>query len=457
MSDPKPITQAADDVMTAMPWHIQDGLRYGLLGLPLAFCALPLYVLMPNLYAQQWGVSLAALGFLLMGVRLFDALIDPWLGRLCDGLYAQSASALFRISTLACVALSIGFTALFSPMTHDANALLWWAGAALVLTYTAYSFLSLAYHAWGAMLGGDANFRSRVVAWRESFGLVGVLLATVTPTLAGITAMQVLFVVTLWLGYAAWRMSTRPNGLLAVTAQATPTSSTTPVRTSQDMRLPWKYADFRRLLAVYLLNGIASAIPATLVLFFLQDRLEASVAMQSAALGVYFLFAALSMPLWLKAVAHWGLVRVWLFGMLLSIAVFAGAGALGAGDIAWFLLVCALSGAALGSDLTVPTAMLAGQIQTHEPKQQTAGIYFGWWNFAGKLNLALAAGLALPLLGLLGYVPGARDAQASLLLTLAYCLLPCVLKAAAATLLYFSFIKAKPFTTLLPAQAEAHH
>ena len=456
MSDPKPITQAADDAMTAMPWHIQDGLRYGLLGLPLAFCALPLYVLMPNLYAQQWGVSLAALGFLLMGVRLFDALIDPWLGRLCDGLYAQSASALFRISTLACVALSIGFTALFSPMTHDANALLWWAGAALVLTYTAYSFLSLAYHAWGAMLGGDANFRSRVVAWRESFGLVGVLLATVTPTLAGITAMQVLFVLTLWLGYAAWRMSTRPNGLLAVTARASHTS-TAPTRTSQDMRLPWKYADFRRLLAVYLLNGIASAIPATLVLFFLQDRLEASVAMQSAALGVYFLFAALSMPLWLKAVARWGLVRVWLFGMLLSIAVFAGAGVLGAGDIAWFLLVCALSGAALGSDLTVPTAMLAGQIQARGPNQQTAGIYFGWWNFAGKLNLALAAGLALPLLGLLGYVPGARDAQASLLLTLAYCLLPCVLKAAAATLLYFSFIKAKPFTTLLPAQAEAPH
>jgi Na+/melibiose symporter-like transporter len=456
MSDPKPITQAADDVMTAMPWHIQDGLRYGLLGLPLAFCALPLYVLMPNLYAQQWGVSLAALGFLLMVVRLFDALIDPWLGRLCDGLYAQSASALFRISTLACVALSIGFTALFSPMTHDANALLWWAGAALVLTYTAYSFLSLAYHAWGAMLGGDANFRSRVVAWRESFGLVGVLLATVTPTLAGITAMQVLFVVTLWLGYAAWRMSTRPNGLLAVTARASHTA-TAPTRTSQDMRLPWKYADFRRLLAVYLLNGIASAIPATLVLFFLQDRLEASVTMQSAALGVYFLFAALSMPLWLKAVARWGLVRVWLFGMLLSIAVFAGAGVLGAGDIAWFLLVCALSGAALGSDLTVPTAMLAGQIQARGPNQQTAGIYFGWWNFAGKLNLALAAGLALPLLGLLGYVPGARDAQASLLLTLAYCLLPCLLKAAAAILLYFSFIKAKPLTTLLPAQAEAHH
>jgi len=43
---------------TPQAWSVSDGLRYGLLGLPLAFCALPLYVLMPNLYARHWGVSL---------------------------------------------------------------------------------------------------------------------------------------------------------------------------------------------------------------------------------------------------------------------------------------------------------------------------------------------------------------------------------------------------------------
>ncbi|HRA62247.1 MAG TPA: MFS transporter, partial [Burkholderiaceae bacterium] len=57
-------------------------------------------------------------------------------------------------------------------------------------------------------------------------------------------------------------------------------------------------------------------------------------------------------------------------------------------------------------------------------------------NFATKLNLALAAGLALPLLAMFGYSPGARDASALGALTLAYCLLPCLLKLAAATLLY---------------------
>ena len=38
------------------------GFGYGLLGLPLAFVALPLYVHLPNLYASRYGLSLAALG-----------------------------------------------------------------------------------------------------------------------------------------------------------------------------------------------------------------------------------------------------------------------------------------------------------------------------------------------------------------------------------------------------------
>jgi len=78
-----------------------DGWRYGLLGLPLAFCALPLYVLMPNLYAREWGVSLAALGAVLLGARLFDAALDPWLGRVCDRLFARSISAVLAFGAAA--------------------------------------------------------------------------------------------------------------------------------------------------------------------------------------------------------------------------------------------------------------------------------------------------------------------------------------------------------------------
>jgi Na+/melibiose symporter-like transporter len=76
--------------------------------------------------------------------------------------------------------------------------------------------------------------------------------------------------------------------------------------------------------------------------------------------------------------------------------------------------------------------MLADAIRARgdEPR---AGAYFGLWNFATKLNLALAAGLALPLLAAAGYVPGESAALAPLYF--AYCLLPCALRLAAAAIL----------------------
>jgi glycoside/pentoside/hexuronide:cation symporter, GPH family len=417
----------------------QDGWRYGLLGLPLAFCALPLYVLMPNLYARQWGVSLAALGAVLLAARLLDAVLDPWLGRVCDRLFARSISAVLAFGAVAAVLLGLGFSAIFLPPVRAPDALLAWAGGWLVLTYLAYSALAVAHQSWGAMLGGDALQRSRVVAWREGLGLLGVVLASVVGNLLGVAVMLVLLWLALGSGWWAWSNAPRPVRPASKEVAAAPVS----------LWHPWQQPAFRRLLAVFMLNGIASAIPATLVLFFVQDRLLGSEALQAAALGLYFVCAAASMPLWLRAVARLGLARSWALGMGLSVLVFLWASQLGAGDGALFLIVCALSGAALGSDLALPGAMLAGLIHDAGDRGRADGAYFGWWNFATKLNLALAAGLALPLLGWLGYAPGARDAQALQVLTVAYCLLPCGLKTGAALLLYFSYIQpaARPLST----------
>ena len=202
-----------------------------------------------------------------------------------------------------------------------------------------------------------------------------------------------------------------------------------------------KQPGFRRLLAVFMLNGIASAVPATLVLFFIQDRLQAPQAMEPLFLGSYFLCAALSIPLWLAVVKRVGLAPAWLLGMGLAIATFGWATQVGSGQTTAFVIVCALSGIALGTDLALPGALLAGVIQANGQSGRAEGAYFGWWNFAIKLNLALAAGLALPALGLFGYAPGARDAQALDALLVAYCVLPCLLKLAAAACLYFLVIK----------------
>ena len=66
--------------------------RYGLLGAPLAFVSLPLYVTLPYHYAQQFGVSLAALGAVLLATRAADALVDPLIGRWVDTLFGVAAA-----------------------------------------------------------------------------------------------------------------------------------------------------------------------------------------------------------------------------------------------------------------------------------------------------------------------------------------------------------------------------
>ena len=106
---------------------------------------------------------------------------------------------------------------------------------------------------------------------------------------------------------------------------------------------------------------------------------------------------------------------------------------LGSGDTWQFALVCLLSGAALGADLALPAALLA-DIAEGDGEQAGAGACFGWWNLVAKLNLALAAGLALPLLAWLGYRPGSIDDQARGALAAVYCLLPLALKLVAAAL-----------------------
>jgi Na+/melibiose symporter-like transporter len=199
------------------------------------------------------------------------------------------------------------------------------------------------------------------------------------------------------------------------------------------MILPFANPAFRRLLAVFVVNGIASAVPATLVLFFIRDRLQLA-AWEPAFLASYFAAGALSMPLWVRAVPRFGLARCWLAGMALAIAAFVWASLLGAGQATGFIAVCVASGLALGADLALPSALLAGVIQRAGHGGRAEGAYFGWWNFATKLNLALAAGLSLPLLAAFGYAPGSRDTQALHALSLAYCALPCLLKLLAAGL-----------------------
>ena len=409
----------ATPVQQALSWR--TGLAYGALAAPLAFVSLPLYVTLPHYYAAVAGAPLAGLGAVLLATRAFDALLDPALGRLADRLLQRGRHAAWLAAALGSLAMALGFYALWHPPSSNPFQMLGWLAACLLLSTLAYSAVTILHQTWGTRWGGQAAWRTQVTAWREGATLLGVLTASVLPSLLGMDATSVVLVAALGLGLLGLYRLRDPR------ADAAHASAGAAQRSGRPQASPWRDAAFRRLLSVFMLNGIAAAIPATLLPFFVVDRLQAP-ALLPLFLLCYFAAAALGLPLWVRAVARWGLAPSWRAGMLASVIAFFSASLLGAGDAWAFAAICIASGLALGADLAVPGALLTGVIHESGHGGSGDGRYLGWWACATKLNLALAAGLCLPLLAVAGYHSGSTAPAGLKALAWAYGGLPCLLK-----------------------------
>lgn len=399
-----------------LPWRM--GLAYGGLGVPLAFVSLPLYVTLPHHYAAVAGVPLAGLGAVLLATRALDAVLDPALGRMADHLLWRGPRHAWLAAALGSVLIALGFAALWHPPLDSQFLLLCWLAASLLVCTLAYSAVSILHQAWGTRWGGEPVWRARVTAWREGATLAGVLLASVLPAWLGFDATSMVLMMGLALGLLGLYRLQKSAATLTFTVQQ-PTTALQPS--------PWADASFRRLLSVFMLNGVAAAIPATLLPFFVIDRLQAPD-LQPLVLLCYFGAAAAGLPLWVRAVSRWGLAPSWRAGMLASVIAFSITPWLGAGDGWAFAAVCLASGLALGADLALPGALLTGVIHDSGQGGSGEGRYLGWWACAAKLNLALAAGLCLPLLSAVGYRSGTNDPAGLQALAWAYGGLPCLLK-----------------------------
>lgn len=412
-----------------MMFSFRQLFAYGLFGLPLSLLALPVYVQVPQLYAGTLGLSLTAVGGVLLAARLFDAFIDPVLGGWMDRSGVKRGHTGFVLMSL--VPLTVGYLALFHPPAMPTNQLYGWFGLSLVVVYVGFSMATIAHNSWGASLTQQRGERARLTATREACALVGVILAAALPMLIGMAGLSAVFVLLLAVtAFVLLRFAPRAQMQLGEGA-------------AHSVLLPLRERQFRWLLAVFAINGIAAAIPATLFMFFASDGLQLPE-YAGLFLVLYFVAAALALPAWAKLAAHVGEARAWLAGMLLAVAAFVWTAQLETGALLPFAVICMLSGMALGADLALPPALLAGVIGAAGHSGQREGAYFGLWSWMTKLNLALAAGIALPLLDWLGYVPGhaghAGHASDDGLraLVIAYALLPCGLKVCAGLLLWRS-------------------
>ncbi|WP_417769921.1 MFS transporter [Stappia sp.] len=401
--------------------------------LPLAALTLPLYVILPTFYAESVGLPLALVGTILLAVRLADAVSDPLIGLMADR-YRPPLGRRRGWFLLACLPAALAAYMILTPPGDAGGGYLLFWGLALSLGYTASI---IPYTAWGAELSDDYHGRSRIAGAREGMVLVGTLIAVSVPAIAEAlgapgqaTALKVLALIIV--------VSLPVLTLVAVWRLPEPRDTGAALPPLADgLRQVARNRPFVRLLAAFVLNGFANGLPATLFLFFVARALAAPQ-MQGPFLFLYFLCGVAGVPLWLAVSRRLGKHRAWCVAMLGACAIFALVPLLGPGDLLGFAAICVLTGLALGADLALPSAIQADVIDVDRMATGTrrSGLYFALWGLATKLSLALAVGLAFPLLGLAGFDPAAADTTGIGALVALYAVVPVALKLAAIALMW---------------------
>lgn len=418
--------------------HRSTLIAYALPAMVVALPTIPVYLVLPTLYGAELGIGLAATGLVLLGARLFDTVSDPVVGALSDRFAIAGLRRKPWIAAGACIA-GVGLYKLLTPPdAADALYLLGWS----IVLYGGWTMVAVPYLAWGAELSRSYDERTRITAWREGAGLIGLVGAGVVmaaATAAGRSereSIALLALAAIAMGLLAFPILLRQ--VVEPPAEAAPRLP----RSRRDLRRSFHdlatNRPFLRLLAAWFVNGLANGVPAALFFIYLEYRLDADTTQRSLFVLLYFVAAVAAIPLWGWASTRLGKHRAWCWAMAAACLVFALVPLIPAGGFIAFALVCLVTGAALGADLALPPSIQADVVDygTWRTGRQRAGLLFSLWSMSTKLALAIAVGMALPALELAGFDPDNPTGTGLQALAMIYALLPAALKAMAIALVW---------------------
>jgi glycoside/pentoside/hexuronide:cation symporter, GPH family len=448
--------------------------------LPLNMAALPVVLNVSHFYGEVLKVPLGIMGLIFIAARVIDAIQDPVIGLISDKFTHKGPRGRLTFVALMLPLMIGGFYMLFHPpevLFTQSTLLALWLFVALFVVHLGYAGVSISYHAHGAELTDDYNERTRVTVGREVFGLMGMTLAVVLPTILtapsmfgehqGYVYMGLIFIpvalafalpTLIWSPPSVHPPVVRENPEIHVRyfrdwlvslapALARPTRNmekSTSLKTLVPFFAPMKNRLFRRLLLVFIINGSALGVAVSVMLFYVEHVLKGGKLEAGIILLVYFGAAALSVPMWLLLSRRYTKTVAWFIAMVMTVLAMSMAVFLGAGDFALFVPIAIVTGLGIGADYGLPPSVLADIINAPEGKdtQGDTGAYFGLWALSTKLATAIGAAGSLPVAALLGFNPS-RGQYSSTALIFVYIALPVAIKIAAALLIWFIRIEAE--------------
>ena len=400
---------------------------YSFIAFPIAFASLPVYIIAPEYYANNFDISLATLGLTLFLIRIIDAVAGPVMGYISDKWSEQRVIFILFFGAL----FVIGFYLIFCPIV-TLPLLSFIVG--LVFCALSYSFLLVNVMALGALWRHDSRGKVKVSSYRESMTLIGVLAATLLPIMLehifNVTIAYIIFsfvfAVILSIGiilFIKWYQSCYVQ------------NQETNFIVSLKTYIQHFSVDQAFFYGVFIISVLAMSSTIVLVNFFVIDYLMLPSTYLGLFLFLYFLSAILAIPFWKYVSEYLGLMNTWLVAMVALIVFFSLGMFLREGDTVLYASICVLTGFTLGAELIIPPSLLAILIDNNKQSSLASG-YYALNDFITKFSLAIAGTLLLPLLQYLGFKSNSinQESVLSALLYL-YVLIPCTLKLLAIGLL----------------------
>jgi len=401
-----------------MHLKVRELAGFAMIGIPLSMGGLPLGLYLTPYYTSELGISLTAIGVIILLTRITDVITDPLIGTISDATPDRfGRRSLWIIVGLPVMAIST--VAVFDPPEQVSHLYLFTAVAAL---YFGWTLISIPLSAWAAELSPDYHERSRITGARSLAGSTGLLLVMSLPLILGYLgsagfpslapenpgSLQPMLRIVAWITVGGLFIF-GPILLFSV-PQPTFTRKTS-LNLKQALRLVWTNAPFMRLMAAGVTNQIGWYSISTLYVFFLSHYLGATTIQWSALLIVYFVCGMIGTPIIVHLASKVNKHRLMAGLSLYMIAAFSTVLLMEPGQWMYYTFIQISCGMVANVGNVLVPSMAADVIDqdTVESGQQRGALFMALWGTADKLALAVAAGLTLPFLQFLGFNPAIEN------------------------------------------------
>jgi GPH family glycoside/pentoside/hexuronide:cation symporter len=392
-------------------------LAYASPAFTLAVVGIPVYVYIPKFYTDVVGVHIGVLGFLLLAVRIFDAVTDPLFGYVSDRTRTPFGRRRPYIA-VGSLALAASLFLLFNPPEASSTFETWWFGLCVFSLFLFWTVVVVPYESLGPELTFDYHERTGLFSIRDGAMLAGTLVAASSPMIVGQTlglpqdaeGERIKF---FWIAaiYGPMLILCSWWCVLAIQERA---GGNRPSRQSllRGLRAVRQNRPFLLLLGSYTIAAFGSNLPATLILYYVEYVLGSKHA--DFFLVLYFVTGIVFLPGWVLLSRRIGKKWAWIASMAINTGSFVGVFFLGPGDAPIYGVLVFFSGIGLGATIALPSAMQADVIDYDEllTGERREGQYIGLWSISKKLSAALGVGLSLSILSYAGYVPNVEQTEA---------------------------------------------